>query len=66
MNVPDPVKKRLYEKAVLIHGKITKCASRQSLDDCYTVAGNHYVLWFNKPDDSTSIVREPRQDARQD
>ncbi len=40
-------------------GEILPCASRQTLEECFTqLPSGELVFWFNTPDGSTRILRE--------
>jgi hypothetical protein len=54
----NELKKRMIERARREHRAIFPCATRSSLDDCFTVEENEVYFWYNTEDHSTHILIE--------
>ena len=52
----DHVKRRLIQAAVSKHRKISPCAGRETLEDCFTEEDGTVYLWYNTEDQNTHVV----------
>ena len=52
----DAIQKNLIDKARDIFREIAPCGKSRSIEECFTIYGNHLVFWFNTNDGSTHIV----------
>lgn len=55
----DHLKKELIEEATEKHEKIYPVSHNDKLEDCFTVQEGKLVFWFNKENQSTSILTRP-------
>jgi hypothetical protein len=56
--VPDP-RAALLAEARRRHGDIRPCASRATLEDCFTtLPSGEAIFWFNLPSGTTAVLRE--------
>ncbi len=56
--MPDP-RMALLAGARRRHGDIQPCASKATLEECFTtLRSGEAVLWFNTPDGSIRVLRE--------
>lgn len=52
------LKEELIKEAEKRFGNIKPCATKDSIQDCFTETSNgNLSLWFNSPDNSTHIIR---------
>jgi hypothetical protein len=48
----------LYHKALKLHDRIFPCTSRSTFKECFTIAGNKLLFWYNTADHSTHILAD--------
>jgi hypothetical protein len=51
-------KQALIDKAQQRHGEIKLLGTCSSIDECFNFVNNRLCFWYNKENDSTSIVME--------
>jgi len=52
----DELKQQLIEEATIKHEKIYPVGRREGFEECFTVHEDKLVFWFNREDQSTSIL----------
>lgn len=56
----DERRRALIRRARGEHGRIEPCASRHSLEECFSQEGQDLMFWFNTADGSTRVLVEGR------
>lgn len=52
----NKIKRKLIAEAENKYRVIFPCATRQSLDESFTIEENIIIFWFNTEDDSTHMI----------
>lgn len=52
----NTIKKKMISKAKKQFKNIYPCAYHKQLKDCFTVADDKMIFWFNTDDESTHVV----------
>jgi len=50
-------KQVLIDQAMEQYGEIQPCATRQSLENCFTEEFGFLMLWFNSPNGTTHMIK---------
>ncbi len=51
-------KMKLIQRALDKHEKIFPCGDAALLEECFTVAEDRLLFWYNTEDDSTHLLEE--------
>lgn len=53
----ENLKEELRREAVYMHGEITPCGRKESLDDCFIIEGGKIFFWFNVGESTRVLER---------
>ena len=54
----ENLKEELRREAVYLHGEITPCGRKESLDDCFIIEGGKIFFWFNVGESTRVLERD--------
>jgi hypothetical protein len=52
----NEIKQKLISQALEKYSDILPCATRTSLDECFTLEGSRVFFWFNTMDCTTHLI----------
>ncbi len=51
------VKRKMIREAKRLYTKIFPCGLKENLEECFTIADDTLLLWFNTKDQHTHVVK---------